>query len=125
MTEEYWANSQYSIARYYGGCTINSKNYRIVNQYGIDLFALSTPGSRYYVGDNRKAIEPGEPADLVQLEWIPIYRKIGREKFIKLLKDNPNITLKQAKTLCNLTNTNKKEGKPRFYKTYLEAINHL
>lgn len=108
MTEEYWANSQFSLARYYGGCKINGKNFRIVNQYGIDIFTLSTPGSPYYVGDNRKAIEPGEPADLVQLDWIPIYKKLGREKFIKLIQDNPNITLTKAKELCNLTNTKKK-----------------
>lgn len=99
MTEEYWANSQLSVARYYGGASIGGKDYRIVNKYGIDIFELSDPESKYYVGEDRKAIEPGEPADLVMKEWIPIYRKLGRQEFIKLLQDNPNITLAQAKKI--------------------------
>ena len=99
MTEEYWANSQLSIARYYGGCTIGKIDYRIVNKEGISLFELSDPQSEYYVGDDKKAIEPGFPADLVQKVWIPIYRKLGRERFIKLLESNPKITLAQAKKM--------------------------
>lgn len=99
MTEEYWANSQFSVARYYGGASIGGKDYRIVNKYGIDIFELSDPESKHYVGEDRKAIEPGEPADLVMLEWIPIYKKLGREKFIKLIQENPNITLAQAKKI--------------------------
>lgn len=31
MAEEYWANSQFSIVRYYGRITINRKMYVIVN----------------------------------------------------------------------------------------------
>lgn len=99
MTEEYWANSQLSIARYYGGITIGKIDYRIVNKEGISLFELSDPESKHYVGDDKKAIEPGEPADLVQKAWIPIYRKLGRDKFIKLLQDNPQITLAKAKKM--------------------------
>ena len=99
MTEEYWANSQFSIARYYGGIAIGKKDYRIVNKDGRDLFELSDPESKYYVGDNKKAIEPGEPADLVLKEWIPIYRKLGRERFIEMLQNNPKLTLAQAKKM--------------------------
>lgn len=99
MTEEYWANSQLSIARYYGGCTIGKIDYRIVNKEGISLFELSDPESKHYVGDDKKAIEPGEPADLVQKAWIPIYSKLGREKFVELIKNNPKLTLTQAKKM--------------------------
>lgn len=99
MAEEYWANSQFSVVRYYGGMTFNKKKYRIVNKHGIDIFQLSDPQSKYYVGDNKKAIEPGEPADLVQKEWIPIYKKLGREKFIELITEHKDITLKEAKEL--------------------------
>lgn len=97
MMEDYWANTQLSIARYYGGISFCGKDYRIVNKQGRDLFELSDPESRHYVGENKKAIEPGEPADLVQVKWIPVYRKLGRDKFIELLKNNPDITLSQAK----------------------------
>ena len=31
-------------------------------------------------------IQPGEPCDLVMNEWIPIYRYLGREKTIELIK---------------------------------------
>lgn len=99
MTEEYWANSQLSIARYYGGIAIGKIDYRIVNKEGISLFELSDPESKHYVGDDKKAIEPGEPADLVQKEWIPIYRRLGRERFIELIKNNPKLTLAQAKKM--------------------------
>lgn len=99
MSEEYWANGPLSIARYYGGISINKEDYRIVNKKGLDLFTLSDPDSIHYVGENNKAIPPGEPADLVQVKWIPLYRKMGRDKFIKMIKDNPNITLKEAKKL--------------------------
>lgn len=99
MTEDYWANSQLSIARYYGGCTIGKIDYRLVNKEGISVIELSDPDNKHYVGDNNKAIEPGEPADLVQVKWIPVYRKLGRDKFIKLLQDNPQITLAKAKKM--------------------------
>ena len=99
MTEEYWANSQLSIVRYYGGCTIGKIDYRLVNKEGISVIELSDPDNKHYVGDNMKAIEPGEPADLVQVQWIPIYRKLGREKFIELIKNNPKLTLTQAKKM--------------------------
>ena len=99
IAEDVWANSQLSIARYYGGVQLGLKNYRIVNKYGIDIFELSDPSSQHYVGDNEKAINPGEPADLVQVEWIPIYKKLGRDVFLQLIKDNPDITLNKAKQL--------------------------
>lgn len=99
MTEDCWANSQLSIARYYGGCAIGKIDYRLVNKEGISVIELSDPDNKHYVGDNNKAIEPGEPADLVQKEWIPIYRKLGRERFIELIKNNPKLTLAQAKKM--------------------------
>lgn len=68
-----------------------------MNKEGISVIELSDPDNKHYVGDNNKAIEPGEPADLVQVKWIPVYRKLGRDKFIELLKNNPDITLSQAK----------------------------
>jgi hypothetical protein len=98
IPEETWANCQMSITRYYGGLRISCKDFRIVNKNGIDIFELSDPDSKHYVKDGM-AIPPGEPADLVQLEWIPVYRKLGREQFMTLIKSNPNITLTKAKQL--------------------------
>lgn len=97
MTEEYWANTQFSIARRYGQIQINGRLYFIVNKQGVTIFELSNPQSKHYVGDDKMAIEPGEPADLVRTDWIPVYRKLGREKFIEVVKQN--MSLKDAKKL--------------------------
>lgn len=87
MTEEVWMNSMLSIARIYGGMTYNGKQYLIVNKEGATLEELSNPHSKYYVGDGDvKAIPPGEPADLVMKEWVPIYKALGRDKVMELAK---------------------------------------
>ena len=94
MAEDYWANSQFSIARHMGRIGINGTNYVIVNKFGATIFELSDPGSRFYVGDDNMAIPPGEPCDLLREDWVPIYKALGRDEFIKLLQRD--ITLKEA-----------------------------
>lgn len=96
MTEEYWVNSQFSIARYYGGIRIGDKDYKIVNKHGITLFELSDPSSKHYVKEG-KAIVPGEPADLVREDWIPVYKRLGRDKTIELVKQG--ISLAEARKI--------------------------
>lgn len=83
MTEECWANSQLSIARYYGGINFMGHQYLIVNKDGKDLFELSIEADK---AGREKAIEPGEPADLVLVSLIPSYKKLGRDRIIELLK---------------------------------------
>ena len=97
MTEEYWANSYFSIARYYGGIKVNGDEYKIVNKDGTTLEELSDPRSKHYVKEG-KAILPVEPADLVRKDWIPIYRKLGRDKTIELVKSGTS--LKEAKKIA-------------------------
>lgn len=97
MAEEYWANSHFSIARYYGGIKVNGDEYKIVNKDGVTIEELSNPSSKHYVG-NGMAIPPGEPADLVRKDWIPIYRKLGRDKTIELVKNGTS--LKEAKKIA-------------------------
>lgn len=97
MTEEYWANSYFSVARYYGGIKVNGDEYKIVNKDGITLEELSDPRSKHYVKEG-KAIPAGEPADLVLNDWIPIYRKLGRDKTIELVRNG--IDLKEAKRIA-------------------------
>lgn len=105
MTEEYWANSQFSVARYYGEIRINGKIYKIVNKQGATIFELSDPDSPYYVGDgNTKAIEPGEPADLVLEEWIPFYKQLGRDKIIECVKNR--MSVQEVKKLCTKSKSN-------------------
>lgn len=97
MTEEYWANSHFSIARYYGEIKVNGDVYKIVNKEGVTLEELSNPRSKHYAKSGM-AIQPGEPADLVRSDWIPIYRKLGRNKTIELVKNG--IDLKEAKRIA-------------------------
>lgn len=92
MTEDYWMNSQFSVARHYGGMQANfgegSHLFEIVNKNGTTLFELSTPGHPDYVAGDGKAIPPGEPADLVDVEFIPFYKKLGRDRFIEVLQEH-------------------------------------
>ena len=88
MAEEYWANSQFSIARYYGKIQIDGFDYVIVDKRGHDIFECSMEAEK---AGREKAIEPGEPADLCRVDFVPIYRKLGRDKFLEFLKENPTI----------------------------------
>ena len=84
MTEEFWANSQFSIARYYGGMTYNGHKYIILDRHGRDLWECSAIAKRE---GRQKAIEPGEPADLVLATLRMAYRKLGRDRIIALIKE--------------------------------------
>ena len=46
MTEEYWANSQFSVVRYYGRIKVGGHEYVIVNKDGMDVFALSAKAEK-------------------------------------------------------------------------------
>jgi hypothetical protein len=85
MTEEFWANSQFSIARYYGSVKINGHEYVIVNKEGKDIFQCSIEAE---MAKREKAIEPGEPCDLVRSDFVPFYRKLGRDRFLSVLRNN-------------------------------------
>ena len=84
MTEEFWANSQLSIARYSGEITYNGRKYIIVDKHGRDIYECSAIAERE---GRDKAIEPGEPADLILKSLRCAYRKLGRERIIALIKD--------------------------------------
>ena len=95
MAEEFWANSQFSIARHFGRIRIGDYDYIICNKDGKDIFACSLEAEK---AGRQKAIEPGEPADLVRTDVLPIYRKLGRAGFLQFCKDNPDVrTLQDIK----------------------------
>ena len=101
MEEGFWRNSQFSIAKYYGEINVNiggeTIEYVIVNKEGKDIFECSLEAEK---AGRDKAIEPGEPADLVDKRYIPAYRIMGREAFIKMLKEQPELTPKIAMKLA-------------------------
>ena len=84
MTKEFWENSQLRIARYFGGITFEGRQYIIVDKLGRDLFECSAIAERE---GRDKAIEPGEPADLILSTLRFAYRKLGRDRIIELIKD--------------------------------------
>lgn len=83
MTEEFWANSHLSVARYFGGITFEGRQYIIVDKLGRDLFECSAIADKEC---REKAIEPGEPADLILSTLRFAYRKLGRDRIIELIK---------------------------------------
>jgi PhoPQ-activated pathogenicity-related protein len=58
MTKEFWLESQFSIARFYGG--------------------ICTNGTRYII--------MGSEQDLVNNDFAKYYRKLGRDRFIQVLE---------------------------------------
>lgn len=93
MVEGYWRNSQFSIARFYGVINVKIGNenieYIIVNKEGKDIFECSLEAEK---AGREKAIEPGDPADLVDRRYVPAYRMMGRDAFIKMIQEHQRLT---------------------------------
>ena len=90
FTKESWLRSQLSVAKYSGGVQIEDEDgkkrtFLIVNKEGKDL--------------NRVSIPAGEPADLVDKEFIPLYKKLGRNLFIGIVQANPLASRKELKDI--------------------------
>ena len=62
MTKEFWLASQLSVAKYSGGCRAWGHDYRVIPQ----------------------------TYDLLRTDFIPHYERLGRERFIELLKAHPS-----------------------------------
>ena len=70
MTKEYWMASQLSVARFYGGCRAFGHHYTIIPQ----------------------------SKDLLRDDFIEFFTKLGRGRFIQMLKDHsviPDAELKR------------------------------
>ena len=102
IEEGYWRNSQFSIAKYYGeiDVTIGGEKIRyvIVNKEGKDIFECSLEAEK---AGRKKAIEPGEPADLVDKRYVPAYRKMGRKAFIEMIEEQEELTPELANKLAD------------------------
>lgn len=90
LTKESWMNSQLSVAKYSGGVQVTveggkKRTLLIVNKEGKDLYQVGIP--------------PGEPADLVDKEFIPLYKKLGRDLFISIVNANPLTSRKELKEI--------------------------
>lgn len=96
MPEEYWVASRFSIVRHYGRIRINRQEYIIVNKDGKDIFECSLEAER---AGRDKAIEPGEPCDLIDERLKRAYRRLGRDRIIELINE--------GKTLPEINKTKK------------------
>ena len=94
LTKESWMNSQLSVAKYSGGVQVvdeggKKRTFFVVNKDGKDLTQAGIPES--------------EPADLVDKEFIPLYKKLGRTLFIGLVQANPLASRKELKDILTET----------------------
>ena len=90
FTKESWMNSQLSVSKYSGGIHLTcdggkKRTFLIVNKEGKELNQVSIPA--------------GEPADLVDKEFIPLYKKLGRNLFIGIVQANPLVSRKELKDI--------------------------
>ena len=90
FTKESWMNSQLSVAKYSGGVQVvdeggKKRTFFIVNKEGKD--------------PTQAGIPEGEPADLVDKEFIPLYKKLGRTLFIGVVQANPLASRKELKDI--------------------------
>lgn len=71
MSYEYWVSTYFSVARFYGGVIINGHSYYVV----------------------------GKEQDLLMSDFIPLYNKMGREAFIRMIDDVKELSLSKAKEI--------------------------
>nr|DAK84829.1 MAG TPA: hypothetical protein [Caudoviricetes sp.] len=101
LTKESWMNSQLSVAKYSGGVQVTgeggeTRTLLIVNKEGKDLTQVGIP--------------EGEPADLVDKEFIPLYKKLGRDLFIAIVNANPLVSRGELKNILTAAADVKKRG---------------
>lgn len=101
FTKENWLCSQLSVAKYSGGVQITGADgkkriFLVVNQEGKDLSQVS--------------FSAGDPADLVDKEFIPLYKKLGRVLFIAIVEANPSVSRKELKAILTEAADVKKRG---------------
>ena len=84
MTKEYWLASQLSVARFAGGC----------KAWGHEYLVMPVT------------------CDLLRTDFIPLYTKLGRDKFMETLKFYPHANEKELKQHMKNLIAEKKGVKP-------------
>lgn len=91
IAKEAWLCSQLSIAKYSGGIDISDE------ENGTRHFLVVDGKGQPYQGN----LIPSAPADLVDKEFIPFYRKLGRDKFISIVSREPLASRKGLKQILS------------------------
>lgn len=101
IAKEAWLCSQLSIAKYSGGIDISDE------ENGTRHFLVVDGKGQPYHGK----LIPSAPADLVDKEFLPFYRKLGRDKFISLVSREPLASRKGLKQILSAAVQEKKVEK--------------
>nr|DAH03094.1 MAG TPA: hypothetical protein [Caudoviricetes sp.] len=101
IAKEAWLCSQLSIAKYSGGIDISDE------ENGKRHFLVVDGKGQPYQG----RLSPREPADLVDKEFLPFYRKLGRDKFISIVSMEPLASRKGLKQILSAAVQEKKAEK--------------
>lgn len=101
IAKEAWLCSQLSIAKYSGGIDISDE------ENGTRHFLVVDGKGQPYQGK----LIPSVPADLVDKEFIPFYRKLGRDKFISIVSMEPLASRKGLKQILSAAVQEKKAEK--------------
>lgn len=101
IAKEAWLCSQLSIAKYSGGIDISDE------ENGTRHFLVVDGKGQPYHGK----LIPSAPADLVDKEFLPFYRKLGRDKFISLVSREPLASRKGLKQILSAAVQEKKAEK--------------
>lgn len=101
IAKEAWLCSQLSIAKYFGGIDISDE------ENGTRHFLVVDGKGQPYQGK----LIPSAPADLVDKEFLPFYRKLGRDKFISLVSREPLASRKGLKQILSAAVQKKKAEK--------------
>jgi hypothetical protein len=101
IAKEAWLCSQLSIAKYSGGIDISDE------ENGKRHFLVVDGKGQPYQG----RLSHREPADLVDKEFLPFYRKLGRDKFISIVSMEPLASRKGLKQILSAAVQEKKAEK--------------
>lgn len=98
MAEAHWKESPLSVARFTGGVNCFGNDYIVCDKRGRDIYECSREAEKQ---GRAMAIEPGEPCDLVIRDWLPVYRAVGREKFLEIVEQTCG-DLAEAKEMAGI-----------------------
>lgn len=100
MEESVWRNSSLSLAARFGGIKIDGTEYVLLDERGRDLWECTEEADRL---GREYAIEPGMPCDLVRKDFARLYRKLGRRKFLAIMRANDDVDDTEMKEIMKHT----------------------
>jgi hypothetical protein len=101
FAKEFWLYSQLSVAKYAGGIDISEPG------DGKHHFLIVDEKGQPFSGN---VYQKNTPADLVDENFIPLYKKLGRVLFLAIIQANPQASRKELKEILTEAAEVKKKG---------------